>query len=66
MRKRVMWGVAVLLAPMLVWEAPPQHTMTATLNYDFTVDNACSATVTSGCVLPFNIYDLTGGGAPVR
>jgi hypothetical protein len=66
MRKRVMWGVVGLLVPMLVWAAPSQHTMTATLNYDFTVDNACSATVTSGCVLQFNIYDLTGGGAPVK
>ncbi|OLC97059.1 MAG: hypothetical protein AUH86_08430 [Acidobacteria bacterium 13_1_40CM_4_58_4] len=34
--------------------APGQHMVTATLNYDFTVDNACSSTE------QFNIYDLTG------
>jgi hypothetical protein len=38
------------------------HIVTATLNYDFTVDNACSATVTTGCIKQFNVYDLTGGG----
>ena len=46
--------------------APSQHTVTATLNYDFTVDNACSSAVTSGCVKQFNIYDTTGGGTPVK
>lgn len=40
---------------------PGQHTVTAKLNYDFTVDNACSATVTTGCLKQFNVYDLTGG-----
>lgn len=41
--------------------APSQHTITATWNYDFTVDNACSATVTTGCIKQFNVYDLTSG-----
>jgi hypothetical protein len=66
MRKRVLWGVLGLLAPMLVWAAPSHHTVTATLNYDFTVDHACSATVTTGCVKQFNIYDITGGGTPTK
>jgi len=39
---------------------PAQHTITATLNYDFTADNACTATATTGCVKQFNIYDLSG------
>jgi hypothetical protein len=46
--------------------APSQHTVTVTLNYDFSVDNACSTTVTTGCIQQFNIYDTTGGGTPVR
>lgn len=41
--------------------APGQHTVTATISYDFSVDNACSATVTTGCLKQFNIYDLTSG-----
>jgi hypothetical protein len=41
--------------------AASQHTVTATFNYDFTVDNACSITVTTGCVKQFNVYDLTNG-----
>lgn len=45
----------------LAQAAPGQHTVTATLNYDFTVDNACSATVTTGCLKQFNVYDMTGG-----
>lgn len=45
--------------------APGQHTVTATLSYDFTVDNACSSTVTTGCLKQFNIYDLTSG-SPVK
>jgi hypothetical protein len=46
----------------IVQAAPGQHTVTATLNCDFTVDNACSTTVTTGCLKQFNVYDLTGGG----
>ena len=59
--KRIMgfiWGL--LFGVVAAFAAPGQHTVTATLNYDFTVDNACSATVTTGCVKQFNIYDLTG------
>ena len=66
MRKKVIMGIAALLAPVLALAAPSQHTVTATLNYDFTVDNACSSAVTSGCVKQFNIYDTTGGGTPVK
>jgi len=43
-----------------------QHTVAVTLNYDFSVDNACSASVTTGCLKQFNIYDITGGGTPVK
>jgi hypothetical protein len=46
--------------------ATPGHTVTVTLNYDFSVDNACSTTVTTGCVKQFNIYDITGGATPVK
>jgi len=66
MRKRMAWGIAVLVLPVVLWAGPAQHTVTATLNYDFTVDNGCSAGVTSGCVKQFNIYDITGGGTPVK
>ena len=45
--------------------APGQHMVTATLNYDFTVDNACSSTVTTNCLKQFNIYDLSGS-TPVK
>jgi hypothetical protein len=64
--KRAKWGLAGLLLPMMLWAAPSQHTVSATLNYDFTVDNACSTSVTTGCVKQFNIYDITGGGTPVK
>ena len=68
MRKRVIrWMLAaVLFAPLTAWAGPSQHTVSVTLNYDFTVDNGCSTTVTSGCVKQFNIYDITGGGTPVK
>ena len=66
MRKRMVWGIAGLVLPVILWAGPAQHTVTATLNYDFTVDNACSAGVTSGCVKQFNNYDITSGGTPVK
>src|SRR5208337_388580 len=66
MLKRVIWIISAVVAPMVVWAGPSQHTVAVTLNYDFTVDNACSASVTSGCVKQFNIYDVTGGAAPVK
>src|ERR1051326_9453506 len=49
-----------LVLAVAAWAGPAQHTITATLNYDFTADNACSTTVTTGCVKQFNIYDLSG------
>jgi hypothetical protein len=61
----------IFLMASLAWQAAPasaapgQHTVTATLNYDFTVDNACSSTVTTSCLKQFNIYDLTGA-TPVK
>jgi hypothetical protein len=64
---KLMVGMAVLalLAGAAVG-AGSQHTVAVTLNYDFSVDNACSTTVTTGCVKQFNIYDITGGGTPVK
>lgn len=56
------WVSALVLAAVA---APSQHTITASLNYDFTVDNACSSTVTTGCVKQFNVYDLSGS-VPVK
>jgi hypothetical protein len=63
------WGLLALA--VIGWAAGAagagsQHTVSVTLNYDFSVDNACSATVTTGCVKQFNIYDITGGGTPVK
>jgi len=60
-----------LLAMLAMWvpgveAGPAQHTVTVTLNYDFSADSACSASVTTGCVKQFNIYDITGGGTPLR
>lgn len=55
----------VFLLALTALAAPPQHTITATLNYDFASDNACSSSVTTGCVKQFNIYDLSGG-TPVK
>jgi hypothetical protein len=67
MKKRILFALfALLFLPTLAWTAPSQHTLTVTLNYDFSVDNGCSATVTTGCVKQFNIYDITGGGTPVK
>lgn len=43
----------------------PTHVVTASLSYDFSSDNACSATVTTGCLKQFNIYDVTNATAPV-
>jgi hypothetical protein len=59
----ILWSC--LLAAWLVQAAPGQHTVTVTLNYDFTADNACSTAVTKGCLQQFNIYDLTSG-TPVK
>jgi len=60
--------VLILVALTLAGAAPAQatHTVKATLNYDFSVDNGCSSTVTTGCLKQFNIYDITGGGTPVK
>jgi hypothetical protein len=51
--------------PSATQATPGQHTLTVTFNYDFTTDNACSATVTKSCLQQFNIYDVTTG-TPVK
>jgi hypothetical protein len=67
MKKRILSAALTLVfLPALARTAPSQHTLTVTLNYDFSVDNGCSTTVTTGCVKQFNIYDITGGGTPVK
>lgn len=55
-----------MLAPVMLWGGASQHAVTVTLNYDFGIDNACSASGTSACVKQFNIYDISGGGTPVK
>ena len=57
-------GCAFLLA-LAALAAPPTHVITATLNYDFSEDNACTATVTTACLKQFNIYDFSGA-TPVK
>lgn len=56
----------LLLLAASSFSAPPNHTLTVTLNYDFSVDNACSSSVTTSCIKQFNIYDTTAGGSPVK
>jgi hypothetical protein len=65
MKRFVLISLAVVCGAMVAAAAGSQHTVAVTLNYDFSVDNACSSSVTTGCVKQFNIYDITGGGTPV-
>lgn len=59
-------GICVGLVTGGVVEAGPgTHTVTVSLNYDFSADGACSATVTKSCLQQFNIYDVTTG-TPVK
>lgn len=59
-------GALALGMASMAAAAASQHTVMVTLNYDFSVDNACSTTVTTGCIQQFNIYDITGGGTPQK
>jgi hypothetical protein len=65
MKRFALVSLAVSMTAFVATGAGSQHTVSVTLNYDFSVDNACSASVTTGCVKQFNIYDITGGGTPV-
>jgi hypothetical protein len=65
MNRLVLLGLAVICGAVAAAGAGSQHTVSVTLNYDFTVDNACSSSVTTGCVKQFNIYHTSGGGTPV-
>lgn len=56
-------GALLLAVPSKA--GPGQHTVTVTLDYDFTADNACSGSVTKGCLQRFNVYEVTSG-APVK
>ena len=65
MKRFVLLGLVAILGAAAVVGAGSQHTVSVTLNYDFSVDNACGSSVSTGCVKQFNIYDITGGGTPV-
>jgi hypothetical protein len=65
MKRLVLFGLVAVFGAVAAAGAGSQHTVSVTLNYDFSVDNACSSSVTTGCVKQFNIHDITGGGTPV-
>ncbi|HEY2353234.1 MAG TPA: hypothetical protein VGH83_12025 [Candidatus Acidoferrum sp.] len=65
MRKTMAYLGLMLLLVAAARATAGQHTVTATLNYDFTVDAACSSSVTTNCLKQFNIYDITTG-TPVK
>ena len=66
MKRLFLLGLVGICWAIVATAAGSQHTVAVTLNYDFSVDNACSSSVTTGCVKQFNIYDVTGGGTPVK
>src|SRR5258708_34926255 len=66
MKRFILLGLVAVCGAIVAAAVGSQHTVSVTLNYDFTVDNACSSSVTTGCVKQFNIYDITGGGTPVK
>lgn len=65
MRKMLAYLGLMFLVAAVAGAATGQHTVAVTLNYDFTTDGACSATVTKSCLQQFNIYDVTTG-TPVK
>jgi hypothetical protein len=66
MKRFVLLGLVAIFGALVTAGAGSQHTVSVTLNYDFSADNACSSSVTTGCVKQFNIYDITGGGTPIK
>jgi hypothetical protein len=43
-----------------------QNTILVSLTYDFSVNNACATPTATGCLLQFNIYDVTVPASPVK
>ncbi|SRR6266702_7061922 len=66
MKRFFLLSLVAILGVFAAAGAGAQHTVSVTLNYDFSVDNGCSSSVTTGCLKQFNIYDITGGGTPVK
>ena len=65
LRRAACVAMALVVTAIATAATTGQHTLTVTFNYDFTTDNACSATVTKACLQQFNIYDVTTG-TPVK
>lgn len=65
LRRAASVALALVVLAVATAATTGQHTLTVTFNYDFTTDNACSATVTKACLQQFNIYDVTTG-TPVK
>jgi hypothetical protein len=61
MRARFASVALTLLMPMAALAGPPQHKITVTLDYDFSVNHGCKPKGPIYCVVQFNIYDLTRG-----
>lgn len=62
---RIFTVIAVLL--LFAGQASTaQNTISVSLTYDFSVNNACATPAATGCLLQFNIYDVTVPASPAR
>ncbi|MGA8143182.1 MAG: hypothetical protein WB987_04750 [Candidatus Acidiferrales bacterium] len=43
----------------LAQEQSVKHTISVKFDYDFKLNHACSPTVTTNCVMQFNVYDIS-------
>jgi hypothetical protein len=62
--RRVLTLLVITLITACACHAQTQsvkHSITVTFDYDFTVNRACSTTVTTKCIARFNVYDISGG-----
>jgi hypothetical protein len=61
-RALMLIAIALVSArPCIAQAQSGKHAVTVKFDYDFTVNHACSPTVTKKCVAQFNVYDISAG-----
>ena len=66
MLSKLAMAFLVAALPLVAAARAQEHTVIATLDYDFKHLHSCSEKETTNCVKQFNIYELTGGPTPMR
>ena len=61
LRSPLLLAIASFACCMSCHRGSTTHSISVTFDYDFSVNHACSPTLTTNCIAQFNVYDISKG-----